>query len=383
MKNTATILEKLKREKTRLSRIQDIAGFRVVSTGSDRGEQDRLVATICDGGFLTDLDLQDRRSKPKHGYRAVHVIGKAEDCWVEIQVRTSLQHRWAQVFEYLADHWGRGIRYGDSPEDPLGRITVAGATTTKREVLEYMKQLSEHIAEAEQSYAALAARNGAISVAADDLHTHEVQAGRRDVLHELLHVEKQLEDAEQSLTALRQVLEDNNTQEFSQNGPETHKRAAHGYRLVIYDRSTRKVRDQYLGTPDKLMAMWRNLDLEYRNEPHTEVVLLATESLKSARTTHGRYFESAPDLAGESRPDRTIGELLAQLPPREDWANVMLEQFQRGRSASLEVARRIAAKGPNWSVDVGTAMMLITEGEAYALRRWFRDEGIDFEDLLE
>jgi hypothetical protein len=32
---------------------------------------------------------------------------------VEIQVRTRLQHEWAELFEKLADQLGRGIRYGE------------------------------------------------------------------------------------------------------------------------------------------------------------------------------------------------------------------------------------------------------------------------------
>lgn len=35
---------------------------------------------------------------------------------IEIQVRTSWQHEWAELFEKLADRVGRGIRYGDLPK---------------------------------------------------------------------------------------------------------------------------------------------------------------------------------------------------------------------------------------------------------------------------
>lgn len=31
---------------------------------------------------------------------------------VEIQLRTARQHQWAELFEKLADKWGRAIRYG-------------------------------------------------------------------------------------------------------------------------------------------------------------------------------------------------------------------------------------------------------------------------------
>jgi ppGpp synthetase/RelA/SpoT-type nucleotidyltranferase len=45
---------------------------------------------------------------------------------VEIQVRTELQHEWAEFFEKLADHLGRGIRYGEQPS--FGHINPQTAT---------------------------------------------------------------------------------------------------------------------------------------------------------------------------------------------------------------------------------------------------------------
>src|SRR6266704_1936073 len=68
-------------EKTiRLTQIQDIAGCRIVTP-----------------------DIIDRRDTPSHGYRAVHVIVRHSGKLVEIQVRTALQHLWAELSEKLAD----------------------------------------------------------------------------------------------------------------------------------------------------------------------------------------------------------------------------------------------------------------------------------------
>ncbi len=58
-----------------------------------------------------------------HGYSAVHVIVFPEGAPVEIQVRTSWQHEWAELFEKLADLIGRGIRYGEPPENVPGTGT--------------------------------------------------------------------------------------------------------------------------------------------------------------------------------------------------------------------------------------------------------------------
>jgi hypothetical protein len=46
------------------------------------------------------------------------VVVTTQDIPVEIQVRTWRQDQWAQIVETLGDKWGRGIRYGDGPNDP-------------------------------------------------------------------------------------------------------------------------------------------------------------------------------------------------------------------------------------------------------------------------
>src|SRR6266498_2034887 len=66
-KSTTSIIEKLNRESIRLSQVQDIAGCRIVV--SDSLEQNRAVELIAKA--FENADIQDRRTKPSHGYRAV------------------------------------------------------------------------------------------------------------------------------------------------------------------------------------------------------------------------------------------------------------------------------------------------------------------------
>ena len=105
--------------------MQDIAGLRVVTDGG-REAQDQLVVRLIEA--LGSPQVDDRRLKPQHGYRAVHVIVSFESRWVEIQVRTLRQHQRAELFEKTGDLWGRGIRYGDPPDAPdkvVGLLTRA------------------------------------------------------------------------------------------------------------------------------------------------------------------------------------------------------------------------------------------------------------------
>jgi ppGpp synthetase/RelA/SpoT-type nucleotidyltranferase len=118
VKNTGTILEKLERYGgSWLKSIQDLAGMRVVRSET-RDEQDDLTKRIM-GIFVNEArppKLIDRRLEPVQGYRAVHVVVFPGGFPIEIQVRTRLQHDWAELFEKLADQLGRGIRYGEPPE---------------------------------------------------------------------------------------------------------------------------------------------------------------------------------------------------------------------------------------------------------------------------
>lgn len=112
LKTKTSIIEKLQRQHTRLSEMQDIVGVRVVTHGG-RPAQDALVQKIRER--WPKHKLHDRRLTPQHGYRAVHIVVNVRGRPVEIQVRTGRQHQWAEVFEKVADKWGRAIRYGGAP----------------------------------------------------------------------------------------------------------------------------------------------------------------------------------------------------------------------------------------------------------------------------
>lgn len=102
------MIEKLQRETIRLSQIQDIAGCRL--TVRNVVEQDGVVAVLKK--LFPDHVVIDRRRSPSHGYRAVHVIAKIEGKPIEIQIRSTLQHLWAEVSEKLADLVDPGLKYG-------------------------------------------------------------------------------------------------------------------------------------------------------------------------------------------------------------------------------------------------------------------------------
>lgn len=120
IKTRGTTIDKLRRGRgSSLKMMQDLAGMRLV-VGPTRAEQDAVVAKLVEefSDGRKEPQVIDRRAVPSHGYRAVHVIVFPGDAQLEIQVRTRLQHEWAEVFEALADLVGRGIRYGEPADWP-------------------------------------------------------------------------------------------------------------------------------------------------------------------------------------------------------------------------------------------------------------------------
>jgi hypothetical protein len=145
LKTVQTLVGKLRREPNmNLSQVQDVAGLRIVREMS-LGEQSDLATRIA--GLFDGSKTIDRRAKPSFGYRAVHVVVKVEGLPVEVQVRTTLQDRWAQIVERMADYWGRQIRYGQPPDAPQMRIGAANRTF----VVDLVRRLSPLIESCEQS----------------------------------------------------------------------------------------------------------------------------------------------------------------------------------------------------------------------------------------
>jgi hypothetical protein len=145
LKTVGTLVDKLRANPgSPLSRIQDLAGTRVI-VGRSRMDQDTVVRHI--GQSFEKTRDKDRRKDPSAGYRAVHVIVTQDSLPVEIQVRTELQHMWAEVAEKIADVWGRQLRYGGEPDEPdaimLGQMT-------RRDAWGLVLRVAEGIAKDEQ-----------------------------------------------------------------------------------------------------------------------------------------------------------------------------------------------------------------------------------------
>lgn len=123
-KRLERIIQKLARPKTtRLSTMQDIAGVRVVvpDVASLRRLQHHIEKTwnvdnTRTSGVVIAQATSDYITTPRSsGYRAVHLLVKYNERLVEVQLRTTHQHFWAELSEHVSREIEIELKAGEAP----------------------------------------------------------------------------------------------------------------------------------------------------------------------------------------------------------------------------------------------------------------------------
>ncbi len=147
-KRMETIIDKLVRQPTMaLSRMHDIAGCRAVLR--DQQTADALIDAIrTHPAWSVREKTWDYVAAPKpDGYRAKHLVVNIDGLNVEIQVRTMLQHAWAELVERLDRDLGLRTKFGES--DPAVAASLQNASAAiaayERGELDFTATISELI----------------------------------------------------------------------------------------------------------------------------------------------------------------------------------------------------------------------------------------------
>ena len=124
-KSKDTLTAKLGRIGMSLDSIQDFAGVRYdIEAGltAQTYLAGRFESAFSDMG--ASVNVRDYRQDTQQGYRAIHLWLRMPAGRVEIQLRTSLQSRWASLNEFLGDKVGRSIRYEEPQESDFPELFV-------------------------------------------------------------------------------------------------------------------------------------------------------------------------------------------------------------------------------------------------------------------
>lgn len=254
LKRLPQIITKLARAGSmNLARMQDIGGCRVIlETLSDLSqaradiesrtrphyEVVRVVDYCNDGRDVT-------------GYRAMHMIVRRQEMEIEVQLRTRLQHAWAEAVERAANRTGFALKDGEGPP----------------RVVEFFRLASECLAKLDRGERVSAAERK--------------ELGRLDAeLDEYLRDRPKKESPEQRIRDKRFSTVSNNW-------------------LLIYNWQVGKL--EYwvdCKTNAKRAArMYSEYERRYSWDQGYEVVLIGSDSKETIEWTHAHYFgRSADDL---------------------------------------------------------------------------------------
>lgn len=295
-KNAQTIIYKLRQHPgMSLANMGDIAGVRLIVNGG-RIVQDAVARAVCAKFGVDPTKIRDKRREHRDsaGYRAVHVEVRLEGVRAEVQVRTPLQDRWAQTNERVADHWGRQIRYGGEP-DHADACVQEGQPTTRREVVAEIQNLADEIADVEQF---------------EMREVSPVRRAARWLLPERIRRLAPPQMRDRSNQSGRDAIENffEMLAKVIPGGPPTsvaveHFGAATGeieHFLVGYRRSSgvlQRVCAFPLSKLEEAIRRRTELELQHRNDPDFEIVLLLSGSQTTLERTHARYFKNARHLA--------------------------------------------------------------------------------------
>lgn len=259
-KSTTSVSDKLRRESIRLTQIQDIAGCRIIVL--DIANQNEVVESL--ENLFENVSVVDRRERPSHGYRAVHLIINLLGKPIEIQVRTAMQHLWAELSEKYSDVVNPAIKYGGGDE----------------EIQTILRMSSTTVAVAELSEILLAGELSSQSNLTD--------AQRQ----ELAYVQNKVDKARQGLFTL-----------FRNSIKKVEKSKGKAMIFLIeYDRIRGSIVSfKEFGDSQRQLAEEMRLEMEIelnRRGTEREVILLEAATEKALRRTHRRYFENLSELAG-------------------------------------------------------------------------------------
>ncbi|MCM1128415.1 MAG: RelA/SpoT domain-containing protein [Alistipes senegalensis] len=131
LKRKPQIIRKLNRLSVRLTQLQDIGGCRIiVSRNSDVNKlYNYLLDTVNSQNVFTINRVVDYREKGRDdtGYRALHIILKHSGVFLELQIRSRIQHYWAESIERTSVIYGYHLKENEGD----------------RKVISYFKSLSD------------------------------------------------------------------------------------------------------------------------------------------------------------------------------------------------------------------------------------------------
>jgi hypothetical protein len=258
LKRKPQILRKLKRFSIRLSQLQDIGGIRIIFNDNNLIDQFVifLKEKILKGRYFEIVKAKDYREtgRDDSGYRALHLILSRKSVVIELQLRSQIQHNWAERIERTS------VIYGYYLKELDGDIIV----------LDYFKLLSNIF--------------------------HEIESGRKPTNEMIEHLEKRRFECESIIlnSDKKNIFNSfvNETFIKSMISRESGLKGFFHNWMIVFNWKKGKFENWQIveGKSDKVIELYVDLEKKYTADAGYEVVMIGSSDVSTIRKTHSHYF---------------------------------------------------------------------------------------------
>lgn len=258
LKRKPQIIRKLNRLSVRLTQLQDIGGCRIIVEKNELVDQiiSFLKSKIESTEELKLVRITDYREKGRDitGYRSVHLLLERSGKKLELQLRSRIQHYWAESIERTSVIYGRHLKESEGDE----------------RVISYFQKLSDAF--------------------------FEIESGRTPSVRFRLEIDVAKKEAEEIIRkhSLSKAIDGHVNEDIILTLTEKERRSTSPINnwIIVFDWSSGKfVSWDIVGkTPDEAIKAYVHYENQFPAEKHFEVVLIGSSHVATVRKTHSHYF---------------------------------------------------------------------------------------------
>ncbi|MCF7201846.1 RelA/SpoT domain-containing protein [Pseudomonas oligotrophica] len=258
LKRKPQIIRKLQRLSVRLTQLQDIGGCRIiVQKNKDVDALFEYLKSESDkSASLNIIRTTDYREKGRDdtGYRALHIMLERDGRSLELQVRSRIQHYWAESIERTSVIYGYHLK--EKEGDP--------------EIIEYFKVLSDVF--------------------------YEIEAGREPSVAHKLSIDSLRNSCETIIKSSdrHKVFDSFVNEDIIKTLVEKESRSGKGMNnwILVFDwnQGSFLTWDIVSRDPDPAVKSYIDYENQYPADQGYEVVLIGSSEVLTVRQTHSHYF---------------------------------------------------------------------------------------------
>jgi ppGpp synthetase/RelA/SpoT-type nucleotidyltranferase len=276
LKRKPQIARKLKRLSVRLSQLQDIGGLRII-VQDDKSVDDLSVFLdrhFAESGLFQVQRTTDYREKGRDrtGYRALHKIISDREVHLELQIRSRIQHYWAENIEKTS------ILYGEHLKEEQGSPVV----------LSYFRKLSDIFYDVE---------TGRQLGSAEKISLEQSRVGAEKIINDAIGSKKINSFVDEN------VIKTLTAKQSANPG------SVNNWLLVFnWNSATFVSWDTVDRDPELAVKKYSEYEKQFTTQDGYEVVLIGSSDIETVQETHSHYFGiSPPDSVLDSLSDSLTG----------------------------------------------------------------------------